>query len=783
MPPFQPLVAIVDFHHLRGPEVEQWFGLEENVSQPPQYDSEWSLLPFLALPDGAHASAEEISYFTLRNSSQGDTDSPTSLFGISCTRSLSAALLAQRNPDVTRSAVQKAIVAILPSPGLFARIREKLSAVTKAWFAQANFEDSEIIGLFWEDLVLSCAAPQTPPTNPRWDDTKALGERRDDSMDDYVGLSLRHIVHTWRHNFLVMFKALLLQKRILFFGSHCEELCLLQFSLVSLVPGLIKQLNDCADPSFTAQADEVKRRQPPSSLQTSSRASLLTYMGLPLQLFGAGAMFGPYTPLQQLSLLEDSAGGTKSFLAGSTNALLVRRPPGALYDVLVNLDESSVELSDELRQVLTLTPADRAFMDLIVASVTETWDEKNPGRPTTLGYGGSEEWIRLQFEEYLLAFLSCVAAHEAEKAEPGSTLMPPAHVSRSPSPSAPAPLSKPAAASSPAATPEPLSEKSSLSDQPAEVTSEPSTQTTSQAQAQTQTPTQAQAQQPQDPPPNPTPWTDFSLAYLLAFLATPAAHIFTHQTAPLPLPLPALTPARHPCANAHSSPLSAQLASLQSDLSARLAGLNLDARLARAGTGFRAAGDSFRKGLGEGRARAGGFVAGVLGELEARRVARELERANAEIERDAMVGMQRAKQREVAAALGRPATPSAEQGLKRMSRDAGSVGGSPRGASSAVSPMTTTTAAATKRESRGAGEDASGAGEVSARPSLETAGQRASAYFAGWGQWAQEKRRAASAAAAAKDEDANATGESKRDGLAAAEGKADDEDKQKDGTS
>lgn len=32
----------------------------------------------------------------------------------------------------------------------------------------------------------------------------------------------------------------------------------------------------------------------------------------------------------------------------------------------------------------------------------------NPGRPKTMGYAGSEEFIRLQFEEYLLALLASV---------------------------------------------------------------------------------------------------------------------------------------------------------------------------------------------------------------------------------------------------------------------------------------------------------------------------------------------------------------------------------------
>ena len=80
-------------------------------------------------------SEEELSYFTLKWNQDGH-DAPTSLFGIACTRHLSSNELLHRPSDVTRSSVQKAVVAIVDSPYLFARIREKLSAVTKAWFAQ-----------------------------------------------------------------------------------------------------------------------------------------------------------------------------------------------------------------------------------------------------------------------------------------------------------------------------------------------------------------------------------------------------------------------------------------------------------------------------------------------------------------------------------------------------------------------------------------------------------------------------------------------------------------------
>lgn len=50
---FVPLVTVIDFHHQRGPEVEAWFGAAEGTD--PAVDYGWSLLPFMALSDGAHA--------------------------------------------------------------------------------------------------------------------------------------------------------------------------------------------------------------------------------------------------------------------------------------------------------------------------------------------------------------------------------------------------------------------------------------------------------------------------------------------------------------------------------------------------------------------------------------------------------------------------------------------------------------------------------------------------------------------------------------------------------
>jgi hypothetical protein len=178
---------------------------------------------------------------------------------------------------------------------------------------------------------------------------------------------------------------------------------MIQFSLISLIPGLIRRLEDCADPAFNTYEENLV---PPTSLKTSERASLLSYVGLPLQLFGKGSLFGPYTPLQQLDILADH--DTKSYVVGSTNSLLLDQKD-RYSDIFINLDENTISISNlSLNRALALTVPDRRWIDFLTQTVNDTWDETNPGRPNTLGYAGSEEFIRLQFEEYLLALLSAV---------------------------------------------------------------------------------------------------------------------------------------------------------------------------------------------------------------------------------------------------------------------------------------------------------------------------------------------------------------------------------------
>lgn len=103
--------------------------------------------------------------------------------------------------------------------------------------------------------------------------------------------------------------------------------------------------------------------------------------------------------------------GTKSYIVGSTNSLLLQQKD-RYSDILINLDEMTINItSSSLRSALSLSVADRRWIDFITQSVNDTWDDANPSRPKTMGYVGSEEFIRLQFEEYLLSLLSSVKCH------------------------------------------------------------------------------------------------------------------------------------------------------------------------------------------------------------------------------------------------------------------------------------------------------------------------------------------------------------------------------------
>ncbi|TCD68511.1 late secretory pathway protein avl9 [Steccherinum ochraceum] len=369
-------LALVDFNHLVGPKIE--------FSRGAIFDNEddelTKILPFLALPDGAHLTTEDYSYFHLVPSS---VSNPTTLFGISCNRQIKSAELLTKHPDVTRSTVQKAVVVLATKP-VFGPIRARLGVITRALFEQKDFSDLSILDAFYESLEGSLKGQLT-------------------ESGFYMGTSLRELVHTFRQRTLVLLKALMLQKKLMFYGHPVERLCTYQYSLTALVPGLLHNLDDSGSPPLAARAKSLSR---PSELRTSDPKSVLAYVGLPLDLFGKDAFFQPYLPLQQLDMLKD----TQSWLCGSTNSIVAQQKE---VDLLVNIETNTFEFRDpRLERLAGLTPADRKWMDDIVRDVNDSWvdgEEMGGDRATaSMHFKGSDDYLRQKFEEYIVGALASV---------------------------------------------------------------------------------------------------------------------------------------------------------------------------------------------------------------------------------------------------------------------------------------------------------------------------------------------------------------------------------------
>lgn len=88
---------------------------------------------------------------------------------------------------------------IADSPQFFGMLRERLSIVTQAWFAQREFTDVEILRRFQESLA----------------DEKIKGLLNDQvDRDQYLGMSLRELIHEYKWQTLVLLKCCLLQPKV-----------------------------------------------------------------------------------------------------------------------------------------------------------------------------------------------------------------------------------------------------------------------------------------------------------------------------------------------------------------------------------------------------------------------------------------------------------------------------------------------------------------------------------------------------------------------------------------
>lgn len=234
-------IMVIGFHHKHGYQVDYCYpplkpgdSVFSTPSNPISLPSSWKTLPLLCLPDGSHNYDSDTIYFTMPDIScqteedivsseraTNTTEGIKTIFGTACYRQIQVNKLLNRTEDMTRVAVQKSVCVLSTKP-LFGLIRSKLEMITHAYFEELDFSKVKILKLTYDNL------------------NSLLARNSVKENGTFLGLSARHLVAQFGCNVLVLFKAMLLEKKILFYRSPVRDLCSTIMSMCSLFTGLLE---------------------------------------------------------------------------------------------------------------------------------------------------------------------------------------------------------------------------------------------------------------------------------------------------------------------------------------------------------------------------------------------------------------------------------------------------------------------------------------------------------------------------------------------------------------
>lgn len=207
-------VIVVGFHHKKGMQVD--------FAYPPLSETDdcelpdlWRHLPSLCLPDGAHNHEADTIFFHLPHLTKPDQ----TVFGVSCYRQIDAEKLTNKSADITRNTVQKSVCVLSTLP-IYGYIQERLQVTTKVYFKGADFSDVQDLKGLYHDL-----------NSTNWRDKLAHVDH-----EDKYGVFVSDAVRVFGRNILVLFKLVLLERRVLFYHSPVGPLVRTITSLMALFP-------------------------------------------------------------------------------------------------------------------------------------------------------------------------------------------------------------------------------------------------------------------------------------------------------------------------------------------------------------------------------------------------------------------------------------------------------------------------------------------------------------------------------------------------------------------
>ncbi|VDP25873.1 unnamed protein product [Heligmosomoides polygyrus] len=364
-------VVVVGFHHKKGCQPVQ---VEFSY---PQLDGncegglpeEWIHLPSLALPDGAHNTTDEnlvLLGITIRSLDRltDKPDKPVILLGGELVPddfredlfigSLPQDLVAKTD-DVTRSTVQKSVCVLSRAP-LFGALKAKLELITRAYFAERDFTKVEVLSQMYNNLCEMFNGSEVDGQAASMGKLRWKASIKDTILiRTSLDISVQDLFVRFRHRTLVLFKLLLLERKVVFNISPAQLLGTTMLALVSLYPKMLEEgLRFCCATYTPPKAkDKVEKATksdgseedsptnegaeiiiPPSVavLDEEPKMKKDNY-GFPLSIFTKGNLFHPYLSISYLDMIRSKS--VRGFAIGATNALFVTKRD--LLDAIVTV--------------------------------------------------------------------------------------------------------------------------------------------------------------------------------------------------------------------------------------------------------------------------------------------------------------------------------------------------------------------------------------------------------------------------------------------------------------
>uniref|UniRef100_A0A0N5CB52 UDENN domain-containing protein n=1 Tax=Strongyloides papillosus TaxID=174720 RepID=A0A0N5CB52_STREA len=390
-------VIVVGFHHKRGCQIEYCYPPINNSCSPKEEDipKEWVNLPSLALPDGAHNVDKDVVYFLLPSLDEHNR----SVFGISCYRQIAADELVAKEKDVTRSTVQKSVCIISRIP-LYGSLLSKLEIITEAYFNEKDFSKVDVLKQMYKNLS----------------DMFHMDIKNDETLIEAADIPLNCMLNTFKGRVLMLFKLILLEKKVMFNIFPTHKLGNSLFGLISLFPSLTQYgLFEAAHYSvLQRKSNLVESVNEEEKLKMSScNTMVVDDFGFPLSLFVKGYLFHPYLSICYMDMIKSH--NVRAFCIGTTNTLFNHRRE--LFDIMITLNEDDDLVIDylesDLKKKLHLTTADLRFADYIAKQSSYQGSE--------ISWEGSDDWIRFQFRAYLLSLLSTSISEDKDLLEDFNT--------------------------------------------------------------------------------------------------------------------------------------------------------------------------------------------------------------------------------------------------------------------------------------------------------------------------------------------------------------------------